>query len=425
MPTTSRTLRLELPYYVFTTNKFGATDRAETTVSGNYTSSRTTGLDWPDWKHRIAVGNNATTSLSGKLYSIKPGYFNYTSVLVKPPFPYLSVLPQGWIKQSGYGFIPVLPSLSVQVVAGFDSLKADNHAKVAFVQRATALRRSIQGGTVLGELAKTIATVKRPAQSLRRGLDDYATSLMKKRPKIRRSPPAKRRQTATEIAADTWLEYAYAWTPLVHDIDDGMKTLANALHGDDKPYTAYVSGKGSNSCSGSNYSGQLGTFGCSDLRSLRTWETEYSVKYYGKVHTYHPGKVNAGRLGLSLEDFVPTVWELIPYSFLADYFTNIGDMIQCASFLRGHVAWVAKTSRQETKEIWRLENRTTQTTNGAYSLALNQREAHYSVKEFQRSTYTGSLVPNFELQVPGSSTKWINMAALGVKFQRMSPFHLL
>jgi hypothetical protein len=34
--------------------------------------------------------------------------------------------------------------------------------------------------------------------------------------------------------------------------------------------------------------------------------------------------------GFQFRDFVPTVWELIPYSFVSDYFVNIGDILEAA-----------------------------------------------------------------------------------------------
>jgi hypothetical protein len=31
--------------------------------------------------------------------------------------------------------------------------------------------------------------------------------------------------------------------------------------------------------------------------------------------------------GFDLRSFVPTVWELVPYSFIVDYFSNVGDCL--------------------------------------------------------------------------------------------------
>lgn len=48
------------------------------------------------------------------------------------------------------------------------------------------------------------------------------------------------------------------------------------------------------------------------------------------------------RMGLTIQEFVPTVWELIPYSFVVDYFTNIGDVVNYA--YSANLNWVYKSA---------------------------------------------------------------------------------
>jgi hypothetical protein len=46
-----------------------------------------------------------------------------------------------------------------------------------------------------------------------------------------------------------------------------------------------------------------------------------------------------------LAGFVPTIWELLPLSYVADWFTNIGSTLEAYAFNTGAVSWFSKTIR--------------------------------------------------------------------------------
>jgi hypothetical protein len=57
--------------------------------------------------------------------------------------------------------------------------------------------------------------------------------------------------------------------------------------------------------------------------------------------------------GFSPDNFVPTIYNLIPWSFLVDYFSNIGDVIDAMSIRNVGLAWGCKTTRQQVD--WRID----------------------------------------------------------------------
>jgi hypothetical protein len=130
--------------------------------------------------------------------------------------------------------------------------------------------------------------------------------------------------------------------------------------------------------------------------------------------------MSVGLLGFRWEDFIPTVWELIPYSFLVDYFTNIGDVLSAWSHQDFGQRWACKTvittvDRQVAGQ--RLNS------NAESALSLGQLDEidfdKYNVtrryKEVVRDLYTGDFVPSLAFEVPGiGSLKWINVGALGL-----------
>ena len=50
-----------------------------------------------------------------------------------------------------------------------------------------------------------------------------------------------------------------------------------------------------------------------------------------------------GLLGFKLEDFVPTMWNLLPYSFLVDYFVDVGGILNAITTDISAVRWVSET----------------------------------------------------------------------------------
>lgn len=122
-------------------------------------------------------------------------------------------------------------------------------------------------------------------------------------------------------------------------------------------------------------------------------------------------------LGLDLSSFAPTVWEVIPYSFVADYFTNIGDMIDAASFPRSTLSWVAKTIVLTKERKLDVECQWVWDTTVRDKIAQTWQKPScvWRNSSVLRETYSGSLVPDFRFsigEVAGSFQKQLNLTAL-------------
>jgi hypothetical protein len=120
--------------------------------------------------------------------------------------------------------------------------------------------------------------------------------------------------------------------------------------------------------------------------------------------------MDAALFGFSPEQFLPTAWELVPYSFLIDYFTNIGDIIAGWSSLLVPLKWANKTTRK-TNEVTRVamsdKSLTANFQSGTPAIVVGRNT--YVV----RAKYSGTTVPDFDLRVPSlGSQRWLNIAAL-------------
>lgn len=113
------------------------------------------------------------------------------------------------------------------------------------------------------------------------------------------------------------LEYSFGWAPTVMDIYNGMKVLtggvppsyASARAGSSIPTTTFASGMGL----------PLGQ------RYNRIYSGSVKVQCGAAIHITNPNLWLANQLGLI--NPISVAWELVPFSFVVDYFVNVGDVI--------------------------------------------------------------------------------------------------
>lgn len=302
---------------------------------------------------------------------------------------------------------------------------ADNQAKTNMIKELRRAQTSFQGGVFLGELRETVRAIRNPAQSLRRGLDSYLTALKQRRSRIKGKNPASRRAALRDILGGTWLEYSFGWKPLLSDIDDAAETLANHMVRSDSLARREVFAEGQTSGVWPRSSSSVSN-GPLVITYYRRIHEKFTVKYYGQVDVANPHKVGYRKIGLDLSNWLPTAWELLPWSFLIDYFTNVGDIITAATTLRSSVRWMARTSVFEANhkvEGYFVQPYTNTNKDARGYVAFDPGFEERSYLTINRLPYTGSLVPSFEFQLPGGNTKWINMAALVLQGKRIRPYY--
>lgn len=287
--------------------------------------------------------------------------------------------------------------------------KADNEAKRKYVNAIRGKQTTFQGGTFLAELAKAVHSIRNPAQTLRRYLDSGIGSIKKRTPQLR----ALKRKLRRQAVADTWLELQYHWQPVIRDISDAVDAYAEAMgqgvgryspvHGvgvdriatHSGPYTDAPAGVGS--------------------QYMIQNTSEVYVRYLGQVDCSLLAVSNLRKQGYDPSNWLPTAWEVVPWSFLIDYFTNIGDIISSASLAQSGLRYTNKTVRKRrTVQIYNILPVALQST--AYNVYLTTHFIppvfSHSIRRVDRSQYTGSFVPTLEISIPGLGTKWLNMAAL-------------
>lgn len=368
-----------------------------------------TGYPVRGYKRLIKLGQNAASGYtrSETDADIKTGVTTLQAQCWDPPRP------KGTTTRvfSGYYLpIPAVPWLK-------PTDAADNAAKMSFISDVKRGYNTISGGVFLGELRQTLDMIRHPARGFKIGLQNWITAVQKRQSRycIARNRSNWRTTCINRMNTDLaslWLEYSFGWSPLISDTIAGAEALNELVNGKLR-YTS-VSGAGKSEESTvvpitGNYPGISGVSIVAQNRTIY----RNAVYYKGRVFAQADGPTltNARDLfGFKLEEFVPTVWNLLPYSFLADYFVNIGDILEATFFDRSSIQWANKSVVQEA--ISRTTGYPVASKDSGWTGGGSPGSAQAVQKNFVRSASIDSLVPSLEISLPGSPAKWTNIAAL-------------
>lgn len=134
---------------------------------------------------------------------------------------------------------------------------------------------------------------------------------------------------AADKGSDLWLSYRYGIIPLMSDIEalhdilyvHALDVISTGLLATRYRKT-YTTGMGFTG----DYSGQTSVTDCDS-------EVLAEIKSYYKVNIAEATKIK--RMGMSLRDVPAAVYELIPYSFVFDWFYDVGDYLNALSATYG------------------------------------------------------------------------------------------
>lgn len=395
------------------TNSDGTMDHAE----NHYTAT----LGENSWlrsgplvNHRrlIAEGLNATTSLSGWKVQVE-GHaeadinFGIQLKTGSPTFGYRNIDVKGTV---------VLPQLSLNPPIDGDSLftQADNQARTRFYSSLSNSQSIFKGMVFAGELKETLHAIRHPAQALRNGVGKYLTHIKR----YGRLLPKHRRP---RFVRDTWLEYSFGWKPLISDIDSAIDEFYHSQWV--RPIFTMVKG------SAESVDKVVDSEGGKSL-GYGFWISWYnvltrsaSVKYYGTLRSVGNGISNNHLGGFAPWEFVPTIWELIPYSFLVDYFTNIGNIISSWSYRFIGCDWAARGTRAKvvsSTEAVKFFYYADYYDPSLYTHWMSGDPGTFAVSRSHvvREPSVFVPLPEFQVSVPGlNSLKWINVLALSKQLE--------
>jgi len=374
-----------------------------------------------DWKTLIKYGRNATTYLSGIKSELheRPGLYSVTMRYNVPDGNGKKTTLTNVVR----GSIVDIPCPSDP--NDISSSEADTKAKEAFVKSARRALTSFQGLTYLAEAREAIHMLRAGAFGIAAHSNDYLNGIrnfIKGRPGGRRILPTSSDFGRLERhTRQQYLQYTYGISPLIGDIRTAAGVLAEI---NTKPPLDFkmVYGEGtSKSMVDSTIQNYFTTVPELYIDYNYTTASQVRVIYRGVVNCTldNLSAVNT-KLGLDWSNVLPTIWEIIPYSFVVDYIANIGSMIDAVSFPRSSLNWVSKTvvlERRRALALWAphpFYPHSVHPTLDLVDWASIKPSITWIVKRVSRDTYGGSLIPDFRFHMLTSKDqrKWVNITAL-------------
>jgi hypothetical protein len=305
----------------------------------------------------------------------------------------------------------------------------DNIALGSISKKLLKAQRVLSGGTALGELREAIHMIRHPLKGLRTGWHDYL-ALLKRRGrqlehvgrghKYRRGDGYSR--LLQRVVSETWLEASFGWKPLVADLDNGLEAIADIQYRSYPPRRidsalipfSFLNGKQTLGAFSTSRDGVL-TF-----EQALSWRGFVKYKVCTTMRTDgEPGALD--RLGLTLNNFVPTVWELLPFSFLVDYVFNVGEILDAVSM--GNIApnWGVYTRKYECNVLNIFKYSLTKDPLWVYDPVTSINPLVKIRYEYtDRRIANGPYVPGLRFTADLSWKKYANLAALTSIFSSTS-----
>lgn len=282
-------------------------------------------------------------------------------------------------------------------------------------------QEQMNGLQFLGELREALHMIRSPAEGIRKALNTYY-SLAKKRSKGMQVGHKKDAKAITAMLSETWLEISFGWKPLLQDTRELAKTIARHVTGrlprKRVSYAVELEERGISSLSDFTY------YQFNVLSGTTSWQQTSGIRWIvGLSPNVNGPGLQSARLsqlaGFDPRNFLPTLYELTPWSFLVDYFVNVGEIIGAATTVTNNVAYVCKNTRQVTTRSaeMHIDSGRTQVrlhdvynVNGSGGGSLGASVVKRIT--FERRHFDTIPLPQLTLTLPGSVNQFANMASL-------------
>ncbi len=229
-----------------------------------------------------------------------------------------------------------------------------------------------------------------------------------------------------KIVASTWLEYAFGLAPLISDTKKVAE--AYARFGNDSELSKLmlrtkIVARGIDEYVNSSTSTGLFASSWVGLRTTRLDTQQSRCQYVVGLNAPLTPDFGSNErllqlLGVKAENLIPAVWEAVPWSWLVDYFTNVGNILQAAATSTAAVAWVSKTNTVKLtyKYVSSLDYVTTKARVASLSRQITGSTAGTSEVEIVRTVLTRANatlgIPPLSFEIPSQIGQLANMAAV-------------
>jgi len=369
-----------------------------------------TGVNVPNWWTKIANGENATSNLTGTFISL------IDSSPLSSAATWRNSIFDAPYKQSAYEGHCAGIIFSPDIVWQNFTSNANAQATARFYKAVREAEIKLSGLVFLGELRETLHMLRRPAQGLQELISRYLNDVSR----LKKGKGRGGSKRWSDALSKLWLEYSFGWIPFMSDIEDAKKAYIS-LFEKDRLIKISAGGKDfkriSNVQSNSStpFAHSQGFFGFTNENFQDQIEL---VRYRGVVQAQAvtTSRAQYKRFGFTPSEFIPTAWELLPWSFLVDYFSNIGSILEASVTDTSNVRWLSKTTVQQSDFFGfctaSFNGGPTPGQNNILFFRTNKGSVHYRKRTINRVGNAGISLPVLSFRLPHSDSKLLNVAAL-------------
>lgn len=292
---------------------------------------------------------NLTTTLSGVTAS-----FSHGSISANTKYVYTDVTPNVTMETKIEGFAPTSMS---QTFEDIFPLGLNQTITAGILSKAQEAINEFQGGVFIGEFRETLSMLRRPAASAltlckrlrsiertfiqrRRAIEKWYASLEITTAAQRRSANRaynQRLAALLKLWGQEWLKFRFGVLPLISDVTSAQERLVRLNLERKHKYVAYNMSETKDMFK--PIAGSQGLFGWSWQEMVQT-----SARASGSggvmVQALHSNSIgDPANWGLQLSNFVPTLYELVPWTWLVDYFTNVNEILNAKCVESGRLVY--------------------------------------------------------------------------------------
>lgn len=269
----------------------------------------------PSWKIQLAKGQDASTSYTRRGGFLDPALLVGSTLTVGP-----RVLGNPSYRITGKNLM-LWPGPSIPVNQPQEDAALSDLALTRLKRKLSSQAGSFKALVPLAELRELRRTIVDTAHS--------SLALVHTLLNIRKT-----KRDAFKRASEAWLNWSFGISPTISDANKLINSIGSFL--DRKDHNLRLTGIASKTwhtgIKGSVPGGQTGCYNApvtGDAFSVHTLSYKYIAGFDLKLLSGNTYGIS-DHFGLELGELVPTFWELVPYSWLIDYFTTMGAFLDDA-----------------------------------------------------------------------------------------------
>lgn len=374
-------------------------------------SKSRTSVPNPKWKQIIEDGGNATTAMTAwdQSVNIIPGFTKYTfkdSSTIERLDTGCSIINFPLWSNDPFmgGNIP-----QSQIDAAVAQATSRTYAKVR------AYQTPFEGQIFAGELKEIFALVSHPLQKATKLTDELLRVLSadRSRTKFIKGAAYGDYKPLSKSVADIWLEYRFAVLPLFSDISSLLVLAAEVANRREyETIRSYGSSVRSLSQNISTTTSHGWIRGVNTTDYIYTAENIIRCGLTARFLDSIDYSVNPWVNSVNDVMSVPvTAWELFPFSFLLDYFVNIGDIISSSVVSQSALSYTSN-SIITTVEVRQASLSTYIDDSRIGSIIATEPKIVTTKSRYVKRSGGLLGIPPVTFSLPGSAVRYGNMAAL-------------